>query len=322
MDAIPTNLRPVFLTAVQFVPGGQFIALAANTYWAYQAGGLKAAVITVATAAVTSYIGGLETFQGGWTGLENELLRATIHGVTQGVATELQGGEFRHGFYAGAAGSLAGHAMFHKSSPFGQVGTGSNFDKVIRSTIAAAAGGTASELGGGKFSNGAMSAAMTHLFNAEGGGDGLWSKVKSVGSKARTAMLGPKDNPRSSLNPLNFKYGNYGGPRVTNGHERGQTGLTPNEIGSQASGVEPINNLDTSFMKHDQDIAKANQNNSVLGKVGADYRLAGRAFKNAFDGQSGFIPAMTSAYGMSTFAPVSHAVGGAYSKIKNRFTKE
>jgi hypothetical protein len=39
-----------------------------------------------------------------------------------------------------------------------------------RTAIAATAGGVAAELGGGKFANGAMSAAFVHLFNAENWG--------------------------------------------------------------------------------------------------------------------------------------------------------
>jgi hypothetical protein len=41
---------------------------------------------------------------------------------------------------------------------------------LARTAIAAAAGGTASVLTGGKFANGAITGAMAHLFNAEGGG--------------------------------------------------------------------------------------------------------------------------------------------------------
>ena len=46
---------------------------------------------------------------------------------------------------------------------FGSGGTGFS----IRTTIMAIVGGTASALGGGKFSNGAISGAFVHMFNAE-----------------------------------------------------------------------------------------------------------------------------------------------------------
>lgn len=42
---------------------------------------------------------------------------------------------------------------------------------LVRRTVAASVvGGTVSEIGGGKFANGAVTGAMVHLFNAEGGG--------------------------------------------------------------------------------------------------------------------------------------------------------
>ncbi len=37
----------------------------------------------------------------------------------------------------------------------------------LRTSIAAVVGGTASEIGGGKFSNGAVTGAFVHMFNAE-----------------------------------------------------------------------------------------------------------------------------------------------------------
>ena len=40
----------------------------------------------------------------------------------------------------------------------------------LRTTIAGVVGGTASEIGGGKFSNGAVSGAFVHMFNAEARG--------------------------------------------------------------------------------------------------------------------------------------------------------
>ncbi len=80
----------------------------------------------------------------GWAG------RALAHGVVQGGAAELQGGQFRHGFYAGFATAGA--------SPF--VGDG-----LIGAMESAVIGGTASVIGGGKFVNGARSSTMQYLLN-------------------------------------------------------------------------------------------------------------------------------------------------------------
>jgi len=52
---------------------------------------------------------------------------------------------------------------------------------IARSTAMGIVGGTASALGGGKFSNGAMSGAFTHMFNAEG--------LAEKGLEAGEAML-------------------------------------------------------------------------------------------------------------------------------------
>ena len=47
----------------------------------------------------------------------------------------------------------------------------------MRTTIAGIVGGTASSLGGGKFSNGAISGAFVHMFNAEGGASSLVNNI-------------------------------------------------------------------------------------------------------------------------------------------------
>jgi RHS repeat-associated protein len=79
------------------------------------------------------------------------------HGATQGALTELQGGEFRHGFYAAFASSAASGPI-RELMPDSMTG---------RTAAAAIVGGTASAIGGGKFANGAVTAAFTHLFNDE-----------------------------------------------------------------------------------------------------------------------------------------------------------
>jgi RHS repeat-associated protein len=93
----------------------------------------------------------------------NELSRAVAHGIANGAVAQLSGGQFRHGFYAGIAGSAASSVTM--SGPLDRDGAGY---KAARTTIAAVAGGTGSVLGGGKFVNGAVTAAFQHLFNAEG----------------------------------------------------------------------------------------------------------------------------------------------------------
>lgn len=74
------------------------------------------------------------------------------HGLVQGTLADAKGGEFEHGFLAGVASASGGY-FSHGASPVSKV------------LIGAAAGGTASKLGGGKFGNGALSGAMVVMFN-------------------------------------------------------------------------------------------------------------------------------------------------------------
>ncbi len=115
-----------------------------------------------------------------------EVCRAAAHGISGGIFSELGGGDFTSGFLAGFAGSLAGSAMNSSqfSDIFGKSGKDMGIGQLtMRTVIAATVGGTAAELGGGKFMNGAITAAIQHLFNHEGGGlknafKGLFKKVK------------------------------------------------------------------------------------------------------------------------------------------------
>ena len=97
-----------------------------------------------------------------------ELARAFTHGITQGGLSELAGGDFRTGFAGAFAGSIVGSLQ--------GAGVGRKFfglprvdkNKIVARTVAAGiVGGTVSRIGGGKFANGAVTAAMVHLFNAE-----------------------------------------------------------------------------------------------------------------------------------------------------------
>lgn len=76
--------------------------------------------------------------------------RVVAHGVVGGVSTELQGGEFRHGFYS--AGVTAAVSPYLPRGPAGVIS-------------AAVVGGTVSVIGGGKFANGAVTAAFSYIFN-------------------------------------------------------------------------------------------------------------------------------------------------------------
>jgi hypothetical protein len=102
-----------------------------------------------------------DKFQGTGFWAENGIGHIGAHAVTGGIISELQGGKFGHGFFsAGFTKFATANAGFD----FSDTSTGA---VIGRTAIAAVIGGTASKISGGKFANGAGTAAMAHLFNAE-----------------------------------------------------------------------------------------------------------------------------------------------------------
>ncbi|QLQ32202.1 MAG: hypothetical protein HZT40_12090 [Candidatus Thiothrix singaporensis] len=79
------------------------------------------------------------------------IIRGAAAGFVGGLVGQLRGGSFRSGFVGSVAGGLA-----H--------GVGSAVSSTL---VAAVFGGLAAEASGGSFSDGALSAAMVHLFNDE-----------------------------------------------------------------------------------------------------------------------------------------------------------
>ena len=79
-----------------------------------------------------------------------------------------------------------------------------------RTSIMAIAGGTLSVIGAGKFSNGAFSGAMTHLFNGEYDNlgkalKGLWSKKAQILSDVGQGFKGGLQGYRDVMNEKNPK---------------------------------------------------------------------------------------------------------------------
>lgn len=186
--ALPFILATAELTLVQtIIIAFQFGMMSALMQGASLGNALKAGIISAAAAGVAHYIGeyidtnyysGDELAQGSikW---NVELSRATLHGVSQGGFAELAGGDFGGGFLAAFTGSIAGSFMQSASGQeiFGNakapMSEKSTSQIVARTTVAAVVGGTASEVGGGKFSNGAITGAFVHLLNAEGYKNGV-----------------------------------------------------------------------------------------------------------------------------------------------------
>ncbi len=97
---------------------------------------------------------------------DNAYLHVAGHGIVGGAANEAMGGKFQDGFLAAAASAAAGHIP-GMDSLMGSAGDGSPVGIAARTIVSGVIGGTASALGGGKFANGAYTAAFQHLLNAE-----------------------------------------------------------------------------------------------------------------------------------------------------------
>jgi RHS repeat-associated protein len=135
-----------------------------SAYWSYNftraMGGsssqaLRGAFTSAASAFALQGIGGSD-YWGQAGSPQNILANATVGGI----ASELQGGKFGHGFLS------AGVASAFKPL-VNQIGGGSANYMPVRVIAAAIIGGTASRLSGGKFANGATTGAFVQLFNGE-----------------------------------------------------------------------------------------------------------------------------------------------------------
>jgi RHS repeat-associated protein len=118
---------------------------------------LKGAAVGAVQGAISS--GPLHAMEG-VRGLE--VAHVVGHGVTGGAANVAMGGKFQDGFLSAAAGAAATHTgIYGKFKGSGAINVAG------RTAVAGIIGGTASALGGGKFANGAWTAAFQHLLNGE-----------------------------------------------------------------------------------------------------------------------------------------------------------
>src|SRR5207253_483960 len=104
---------------------------------------------------------------------------------------------FLVGFASGAVGQAAG--MLSEGSPL--AGIGGMEGRIARSIFAGAAGGAASELTGGKFVNGFVTAAFAHAWNQEG-----------IGHNGGPP-LGEEDEDEYSFS-LGYPFDHYGDIRI------------------------------------------------------------------------------------------------------------
>ncbi|CAA6816961.1 MAG: Unknown protein [uncultured Sulfurovum sp.] len=107
--------------------------------------GAEGALYGGLSAGVANGIGTLATSWG--------RAKALLHGITRAAISKAQGGKWSAGFWSGFASSALAPTIASAETFSGKV------------TISAIVGGTASELGGGKFANGAVTGAFVFMYN-------------------------------------------------------------------------------------------------------------------------------------------------------------
>ncbi|WP_042146370.1 MULTISPECIES: RHS repeat-associated core domain-containing protein [unclassified Pseudoalteromonas] len=130
-------------------------------------GSLKGALKGAISGAVFGGLGG--SFKAYGVG---DMAQVGAHALAGGVMSDLQGGNFGHGFFT--AGIMKGIGKINTSESIGRV------------MVQAIAGGTVSKLTGGKFANGAVTAAIQFTVNEIGGSKSFkrWGNMwRSAGKK-------------------------------------------------------------------------------------------------------------------------------------------
>jgi hypothetical protein len=122
---------------------------------------LRGAAIGGIQGGITGGI--LNGMEGAASSFTDKALHVAGHGIVGGASNAAMGGKFQDGFLSAAAGSYAGWTFLKNTTIANSIGS-SGFG---RTAIASTMGGTASALGGGKFANGAYTAAFQHLLNNE-----------------------------------------------------------------------------------------------------------------------------------------------------------
>lgn len=152
------GLQTIASVALNFIPGCQVwcSALFSAQVNYYHTGSLSAAFYaggrTAATAGVFHAIGSAFNETSGFWEV-NSIQHVAAHAIAGGIISDVQGGNFGHGFFA--AGVTKG---FHASDKVS--------DNLVVGTVqSAVVGGTASVISGGKFANGARTAAFQYLYN-------------------------------------------------------------------------------------------------------------------------------------------------------------
>ena len=148
---------PHYLVTVGFSPTAAYITAGAVS-GAVSSGTLQGAFMGGISAGL---FGGLHGWDVAGAGFWESAAKVAAHGMVGGVMSELGGGDFQSGFFASAFTQTAS-----QMGAFNNLGDPKTISGRAQNAIAAAVlGGTASVIGGGKFSNGALTGAFSRLFN-------------------------------------------------------------------------------------------------------------------------------------------------------------
>lgn len=126
---------------------------------------------------------GIGTAVGKIPGKYQFVAKLSMHSSSQALIEGAKGGSMKHGFFSGAA-SVAGGFLVSKY--------GSNLGKAGKVSVNIVIAGTVSEIGGGKFANGAVTGAYKMLFNdlMHGDGDGDMEKKTTIAKSVIDPTLG------------------------------------------------------------------------------------------------------------------------------------
>src|SRR5699024_5634029 len=144
------------------------------------------ALAGAASGALFGYLDNANFYSSGWGGT---MEKAGLEGFAGGALSDVEGGSFRNGFIGAFAGAVGEGVV-------GEIPGEDEGAIFERTAVTSALAGTASELTGGSFANGAETAAFLRLF-----GEAANYFEHNVGGKATLAPGKNSDNPYYKRNP-------------------------------------------------------------------------------------------------------------------------
>lgn len=132
-------------------------------------GALFGAFTAVAALGIVSQLKNAQwAYEGGKFTASGNIARGVGIGTANGISADLQGGKFGHAFFTAGVSSMASPAV-----------SGFSDNDIVNTFAAAALGGTLSEATGGKFANGAATAAFAYTFSQALGSSSSSTKSSS-----------------------------------------------------------------------------------------------------------------------------------------------